>query len=117
MIRKLFLLLCVSLLVGGQAFACGGSSCSANSCGGSCSCGKSHSSNQKCASMSLASDQKAAIEVGNKICPVTKRKIGEMGPPAKFTYNGKIYNLCCPMCANSFNKNPKKYSKIAEQQV
>jgi YHS domain-containing protein len=115
MIRRLFLL-CASILLSGQAFACGGSSCSANSCGGGCSCGKSHSSNQQCTGMSSSvGDQKTAIEVGNKICPVTKRKIGEMGPAVKFAYNGRVYNLCCPMCGKSFNKNPEKYSKIAEQ--
>ena len=57
------------------------------------------------------------IEVGNKICPVSGNKVGEMGPPIKFTYNGKVYNLCCPMCIKSFKHEPKKYSKIAEDGV
>ncbi len=65
-----------------------------------------------------------AVEVGNKICPVSGDKIpapgekGTMGDePVKYEYNGKIYNLCCPMCIKDFKKNPKKYSKIAEDEV
>ena len=65
----------------------------------------------------------APVEVGNKICPVSGEKIaapgekGEMGEAVKYTYNGKIYNLCCPMCTKDFKKNPEKYSKIAEDEV
>ena len=65
-----------------------------------------------------------AVEVGNKICPVSGDKIpvpGEKGTmghePVKYEYNGKIYNLCCKMCIKDFKKNPKKYSKIAEDEV
>ena len=64
-----------------------------------------------------------AIEVGNKICPVSRDKIpapgekGEMGEAVKYEYNGKIYNLCCLMCIKDFKKNPEKYSKIAEDEV
>ena len=60
---------------------------------------------------------KKAVEVGNKICPVSGNKVGEMGPVVKYEYNGKIYNLCCGMCPKSFVKDPAKYSKIAEDQV
>ena len=65
-----------------------------------------------------------AVELGNKICPVTGDKIpvagekGTMGDePVKYEYNGKIYNLCCKMCVKDFKKNPEKYSKIAEDEV
>jgi YHS domain-containing protein len=58
-----------------------------------------------------------SVEVENKICPVSGEKVGKMGPPIKYEYNGKIYNLCCPMCKKSFKKNPEKYSKIAEDEV
>ena len=77
-------------------------------------------------SISLAGAQQApttvsastqTVEVGNKICPVSGEKVGEMGPPIKYTYNGKVYNLCCPMCNKSFKNNPEKYSKIAEDQA
>ena len=64
-----------------------------------------------------------AVEVGNKICPVSGDKIsapgekGAMGEAVKYEYNGKIYNLCCKMCVKDFKKYPEKYSKIAEDEV
>ena len=90
--------------------------------------GEGMNQNEKMGSMML--DQKEtttaakAIEVGNKICPVSGDKIpvpgekGAMGDkPVKYEYNGKIYNLCCPMCVKDFKKNPGKYSKIADDEV
>ena len=72
----------------------------------------------------IAKADTKAVEVGNKICPVSGDKIpapgekGTMGDePVKYEYNGKIYNLCCPMCIKDFKKNPEKYSKIAEDEV
>ena len=80
--------------------------------------------------VSIIPDQKEAastskaVEVGNKICPVSGEKVplpgekGDMGDElVKYEYNGKIYNLCCPMCVKDFKKNPEKYSKIAEDKV
>ena len=70
-----------------------------------------------------AKEEVKLIEVGNKFCPVSGEKIpppdekGEMGEAVKYEYNGKIYNLCCPMCIKDFKKNPEKYSKIAEDEV
>lgn len=78
---------------------------------------------------SMSADQQkatttsTAIEVGNKICPVSGDKVpvpGEkssMGDAVKYEYNGKLYNLCCKMCIKDFRKNPEKYSKIAEDEV
>ncbi len=57
------------------------------------------------------------IEVGNKICPVSGEKIGGMGEVVKHEHNGKIYNMCCSMCAKDFNKDPDKYAKIADDEV
>lgn len=54
------------------------------------------------------------IKVGNRICPVSNEWIPE-GEEIRYEYKGKIYNLCCKMCAKDFKKNPKKYSKIAEE--
>lgn len=68
-------------------------------------------------------DEIKAVEVGNKICPVSGNKIpapgekGEMGEAVQYEYNGKIYNLCCEMCIKDFKKDPEKYSKIAEEEV
>ena len=58
-----------------------------------------------------------AVEVGNKICPVSGNKVGEMSPPIKVEYKGKVYNLCCSGCIKIFENNPEKYSKIAEDEV
>jgi YHS domain-containing protein len=64
-----------------------------------------------------------AVEVGNKICPVSGDKVpapgekGQMGSPVKIMYKGRIYNLCCPMCVKDFKKNPEKYSAIADKEV
>ena len=59
------------------------------------------------------------IEVGNTICPVSKNPVvGSMGDkPVKIVYKGKTYNLCCPGCVNAFNKDPEKYSKIADAEA
>ena len=49
------------------------------------------------------------VEVGNKICPVSGEKVGEMGEPGKVEYKGKIYSLCCPMCEKDFLKDPEQF--------
>jgi YHS domain-containing protein len=54
------------------------------------------------------------VEVGNKHCPVSGSEVGVMGPAVKVTYKGKVYNLCCGGCVATFNSDPEKYSKIAE---
>lgn len=57
--------------------------------------------------------------VGNKICPVSGELISEVddGKGVQVEHNGKIYNLCCSMCAKDFKKNPEKFSKIADEKV
>jgi len=51
-----------------------------------------------------------AVNVGNKICPVSGEKIGQAGmQPATYEYKGKIYNFCCAGCINTFKKDPEKY--------
>ena len=57
------------------------------------------------------------IEVNNKICPVSGEKVGQMGEPIKVEHEGKMYNLCCPMCVKDFNKDPAKYVKIVEEEL
>ncbi len=58
-----------------------------------------------------------AKEVGNKICPVTGEKVGETGPVVQHEYQGKLYNFCCKMCLKDFDKDPAKYSKVAEEEA
>ncbi|MEW6171192.1 MAG: YHS domain-containing protein [Candidatus Omnitrophota bacterium] len=56
-----------------------------------------------------------AINVGNKICPVSGEKIEEK-TKATYEYQGKVYNFCCPMCIEEFKKDPQKYIEKIEQQ-
>jgi len=58
----------------------------------------------------------ALMKVNNTICPVTGNEV-DMNKPVTVQYNGKIYNLCCPMCPLMFKLDPIKYSKIAEDQA
>lgn len=56
--------------------------------------------------------EESLVEAGNKICPVSKEAIGSMGEGYKIAHNGKVYNLCCEMCAAEFNKDPEGYIKM-----
>ncbi len=53
-------------------------------------------------------EESAAVDAGNKICPVTGEKIDE-ATKATYEYEGKIYNFCCAMCIDEFKKEPQKY--------
>ncbi len=61
--------------------------------------------------------EEKAVDVGNKICPVSGEKIGDMGPGAQYEYKGKIYNFCCTGCIEEFKKDPEKYVKVVEGQM
>lgn len=60
---------------------------------------------------------KEAVNVGNKICPVSGEKIGEGMEPATYEYEGKIYNFCCAMCVDEFKKDPEKYIKKIKEEL
>ena len=51
---------------------------------------------------------------GNKICPVSGEKVKDEA--VQMAYNGKIYNLCCPLCVKDFTKDPEKYITIINNQ-
>lgn len=59
---------------------------------------------------------KEAVNVANKICPVSGDKIDEK-LKATYEYEGKIYNFCCPMCTDEFKKDPHKYIKKVEEEL
>lgn len=65
----------------------------------------------------VANNQTAekAVNVGNKICPVSGEKIDEK-TKATYEYKGKIYNFCCSMCLDEFKKDPEKYIKKIEEE-
>jgi YHS domain-containing protein len=44
-------------------------------------------------------------------CPVSDEKLGEMGKPYVFVYQGQEVKLCCPGCKKDFDKDPAKYIK------
>jgi YHS domain-containing protein len=74
------------------------------------------SSNNQAAVAILQASAKKAVDVGNKICPVTGEKIDEK-TKAIIEYNGKVYNLCCAMCIDEFNKDPEKYIKKINEEL
>lgn len=66
---------------------------------------------------SLRGESTTAVNAGNKICPVSGEKIGDMGKPAQYEYKGKVYNFCCEGCVETFKENPEKYVNSVEQQL
>ena len=42
---------------------------------------------------------------------VTDEKLGEMGKPFVFEYQGQEIKLCCKSCKKDFDKEPAKYMK------
>ncbi len=112
--------ICITLLGGGYAVANEGHDHSANKDSMKMDHGSMMEGHEM---MQHEESVSKAVEVGNKICPVSGDKIlasgekGSMGETVKYEYNGKIYNLCCEMCVRDFKKNPEKYSKIAEEEV
>lgn len=61
---------------------------------------------------------KESVNGGNKICPVSKEKVGQGGmEPVTYEYEGKIYNFCCEMCIDEFKKDPEKYIKKVEEEL
>jgi len=47
-------------------------------------------------------------------CIVSDEKLGEMGKPFVFTYEGQEIKLCCKNCQKDFKKDPAKYLKKLE---
>jgi YHS domain-containing protein len=58
----------------------------------------------------------AAVDAGNKICPVSQEKIDE-NLKATYEYEGKIYNFCCAACIEEFKKDPQEYIKKVEEEL
>jgi YHS domain-containing protein len=44
-------------------------------------------------------------------CPVSGDKLGDMGKPYVFIYQGQEVKLCCPDCKAEFDRDPAKYLK------
>ncbi|MCX5709141.1 MAG: YHS domain-containing protein [Candidatus Omnitrophica bacterium] len=67
------------------------------------------------AKLVFAQTQDKAVNIGNKICPVTGEKIDEK-TKVTYEYKGKIYNFCCAACPEEFKKDPEKYIKKIEEE-
>jgi YHS domain-containing protein len=50
-----------------------------------------------------------------KTCVVSGEKLGEMGKPFVFEYEGREVKLCCKSCQKDFKKEPAKYVKKMEE--
>ena len=47
-------------------------------------------------------------------CVVSDEKLGEMGDPVIFNYEGREVRFCCKDCKKDFVKDPAKYLKILD---
>jgi YHS domain-containing protein len=65
----------------------------------------------------LAADKKTekAKPYPLKTCVVSDEKLGEMGDPYVFVYEGREIKLCCKSCLKDFKKEPAKYIKKIEE--
>jgi YHS domain-containing protein len=50
-----------------------------------------------------------------KTCIVSGDKLGEMGEPAVYEYEGRQIKFCCKSCIKDFKKEPAKYVKKIEE--
>jgi YHS domain-containing protein len=50
-----------------------------------------------------------------KTCVVSGDKLGEMGEPYVYEYQGREIKFCCKGCLKDFNKEPAKYIKKIEE--
>lgn len=63
------------------------------------------------AQTSRAEDAKPAAPYPLTTCVISGEKLGGMGKPYVFTYEGTEVELCCAHCKPNFDKDPAKYIK------
>lgn len=44
-------------------------------------------------------------------CLISGEKLGEMGQPVTYVYEGQEYKFCCKSCLKKFEADPAKYAK------
>jgi YHS domain-containing protein len=65
----------------------------------------------------LADDAKPKLKPYTlKTCIVSGDKLGEMGDPYVFEYQGREIKFCCKSCVKDFKKEPAKYIKKIEEE-
>lgn len=50
-----------------------------------------------------------------KTCVVSGAKLGEMGAPFVYEYEGREIKFCCKGCLKDFKKDPAKYIKMIDE--
>jgi YHS domain-containing protein len=50
-----------------------------------------------------------------KTCVVSGDKLGEMGDPFVYAYEGREIKFCCKGCLKDFKKDPAKYLKMIDE--
>jgi YHS domain-containing protein len=67
----------------------------------------------------LADDAKPKLKPYTlKTCVVSGDKLGEMGDPYIYEYQGREIKFCCKGCVKDFQKDPAKYiKKINEEEA
>src|SRR5438874_11865542 len=50
-----------------------------------------------------------------KTCVVSGEKLGEMGKPVVYVYDGREIRFCCKDCIKDFKKDPAKYVKKIDE--
>ena len=55
------------------------------------------------------SSEDQALAAKQKICPVTRKPLGSMGPPVRVSVAGKTVLICCDGCEDRLKKSPAKY--------
>ncbi len=118
MLKRIFLFLVTVMFIFGMseislAMMCGGDSGHGDHTPLAQSSGSGHAHE---AMPEIKPSSEEAVNVGNKICPVSGEKIVDK-LKATYEYNGKIYNFCCASCVGEFKKDPEKYIKKVEEEL
>ncbi|MDP2830891.1 MAG: YHS domain-containing protein [Candidatus Omnitrophota bacterium] len=116
MFRKIFFLLVMGFFIFGMSKLSFAMMCGDHS--GSQQLAQAHSEHEHGTTevVKEARFSEQAVNVNNKICPVSGEKIQEKTKSA-YEYEGKIYNLCCASCIEEFKKDPQKYIKKVEEEL
>ena len=55
----------------------------------------------------IKEEASSAVEVGNKICPISGEKVSMTGVPVQYEYKGRIYNFYSTECVETFKKRAR----------
>ena len=69
------------------------------------------------AGVSHADDQTKPTPYPLTTCFISGEKLGEMGKPVVFIYEGQELKMCCKDCKKKFDKDPAKYMKEFQDAV